>query len=62
MLASLDYTRLLWATLLGYLVFGDFPGAATWAGASIVIAAAIFMVYRESRRARASRLTADVGG
>lgn len=62
MLASLDYTRLLWATLLGYLVFGDFPGTATWAGASIVIAAAIFMVYRESRRARASRLTADVGG
>ena len=48
LLASLDYVRLLWATLLGFLVFGDFPGAATWVGAAIVIAAAIFMIYREA--------------
>lgn len=61
LLASLDYTRLLWATVLGYLVFGDFPGVATWIGASIVIAAAIFTVYRESLRARISRFNEDVG-
>jgi len=50
LLASLDYVRLLWATLFGYLVFNQFPGGATWAGAGLVIAAAIFMVYRETRR------------
>lgn len=49
MLASLDYVRLLWATLFGFLVFGDFPGLPTWLGAAIVIAAAIFTIYRESR-------------
>lgn len=53
LLASLDYVRLLWATLLGYLVFGDFPGVATWVGAAIVVAAAIFTIYRETRRRQA---------
>jgi drug/metabolite transporter (DMT)-like permease len=52
LLASLDYTRLLWATLLGYLVFGDLPGAPTWTGAAIVVAAALFTIYRETRRKR----------
>lgn len=49
LLASLDYTRLLWATLLGFLVFGHIPGAPTWIGASIVIAAAVFTIYRAAR-------------
>ncbi len=52
LLASLDYVRLLWATLFGFLVFGHFPGVPTWIGASIVIAAAIFMIYRETRSKR----------
>ena len=52
LLASLDYVRLLWATLFGFLVFGDFPGLPTWVGASIVVAAAVFTIYRETRRGR----------
>jgi drug/metabolite transporter (DMT)-like permease len=52
LLASLDYVRLLWATLFGYLVFDQFPGGSTWFGAAIVVAAAIFMIYRETRRKR----------
>jgi len=50
LLASLDYVRLLWATLFGFLVFGHLPGVPTWIGASIVVAAAIFTIYREMRR------------
>ena len=49
LLASLDYLRLLWATLLGFLVFGHLPGAPTWVGASIVVAAAVFTIYRAAR-------------
>ncbi len=49
MLASLDYIRLLWATMLGYLVFDAIPGINTWLGASIVVAAALFIIHRESR-------------
>ena len=50
LLASLDYVRLLWATLFGFLIFDQFPGGSIWFGASIVIAAAIFMIYRETQR------------
>ena len=50
LLASLDYVRLLWATLLGFLIFDQFPGGSVWLGAGIVIAAAVFMIYRETRR------------
>jgi len=53
LLASLDYLRLLWATLFGYLVFAQFPGLPTWIGAAIVVGAAIFTIYRETRRQRA---------
>jgi drug/metabolite transporter (DMT)-like permease len=53
LLASLDYVRLLWATLFGYLIFDQFPGGSIWFGAAIVIAAAIFMIYRETQRKRA---------
>ncbi len=50
LLASLDYVRLLWATLFGFLVFDQLPGLPTWFGAVIVVAAAIFTIYRETRR------------
>jgi drug/metabolite transporter (DMT)-like permease len=50
LLASLDYVRLLWATLFGFLIFNQLPGIPTWFGAAIVIAAAIFTIYRETRR------------
>jgi drug/metabolite transporter (DMT)-like permease len=59
LLASLDYVRLLWATLFGYLVFDQFPGLPTWFGASIVVAAAIFTIYRETRRQRALTVAAS---
>jgi drug/metabolite transporter (DMT)-like permease len=52
LLASLDYVRLLWATLFGYLIFNQFPGGSVWLGAVIVIVAAIFMIYRETQRKR----------
>lgn len=50
MLASLDYLRLIWATFFGFLFFNQLPGIWTWVGAAIVIASAIFMIYREAIR------------
>ena len=50
LLASLDYSRLLYATLFGYLVYDHFPGPSTWVGAAIMIAAAVFSIYREAKR------------
>lgn len=50
LLASLDYVRLLYATLFGYLLFDQLPGVYTWLGAFIIICASIFTVHREAKR------------
>ncbi|AZV79563.1 DMT family transporter [Parasedimentitalea marina] len=43
------YTGLLWALLLGWLVFGDWPDALTLLGAMIVVATGLFTLYRERK-------------
>ena len=47
----LQYTGIVWAGVLGYLVFGDVPGASTLAGAAVIIAAGAFIVLRQRRGA-----------
>jgi drug/metabolite transporter (DMT)-like permease len=47
--APFQYTSIIWAVVLGYLVFGDVPGAATLAGAAVIVAAGLFIVLRERR-------------
>lgn len=49
-LASLDYVRLLYATALGWLLFGDLPTISTWIGAGIIVLASIYTVWRENQR------------
>ncbi|HEX8555102.1 MAG TPA: DMT family transporter [Sphingomonas sp.] len=46
----MDYTSLVWAALLGWLVFDTLPSAATWIGAPIVIASGLVIVWRERVR------------
>ena len=47
--APFRYTMLIWALVLGWLVFGDWPNAFTQAGAVIVVATGVFTLYRERR-------------
>ena len=51
-MAPMPYLEMVMATILGYLVFGDFPDAWTWTGCGIVIAAGLFVALREGRRAQ----------
>ena len=44
-----DYSSLLWATLLGWLIFQQVPSQWTWIGAPIVIAAGLIILWREQR-------------
>ncbi|MEP2718659.1 DMT family transporter [Pseudophaeobacter sp.] len=46
------YTGLLWALILGWAVFGDWPDMLTLIGGSIVVAAGLFTLYRERQQAR----------
>lgn len=43
----MDYVSLLWASLLGVAIFGQSPSPWTWAGAPIVIAAGLVILWRE---------------
>ena len=45
--APFRYTALLWAILLGYLVFGNVPDMAMTIGAMVVIASGLYTLYRE---------------
>lgn len=42
------YTSLLWALVLGLLVWGDVPGTWTLAGAALVVASGLYIWHRES--------------
>jgi drug/metabolite transporter (DMT)-like permease len=43
------YTLLVWVTLLGLLVFGDFPDAWTIAGAVVIVASSLYAWWRDRR-------------
>lgn len=45
--APFEYTALVWATLLGFAVFGEFPGADVWLGVAIIIVAGLYTISRE---------------
>lgn len=49
-IAPFEYTALLWATLLGYLLWGELPDGITLLGASIVIASGLYIIFRETRK------------
>ncbi|MEP4035475.1 MULTISPECIES: DMT family transporter [unclassified Pseudophaeobacter] len=46
------YTGLLWALVLGWLVFGDWPDSLTLMGGALVVAAGVFTLYRERQQVR----------
>ncbi len=49
-----DYMRLLWAAVIGYLAFGEVPDIWSWVGGTIIFASTTYIAYREAtlRRAR----------
>ncbi len=54
MVAPFRYTSLLWAIVLGLLVFGEWPDGWTLIGAAIVVGAGLFTLWRE-RKLRQTR-------
>lgn len=48
-ITSLDYTRLIYATLLGAIMFSEWPSFETFLGTSIIIGASLYTVLREAQ-------------
>jgi drug/metabolite transporter (DMT)-like permease len=47
--APYQYTLIVWAILLGYIIFGDVPQWNTLAGAAVIVASGLFIFLREQR-------------
>ena len=45
----LDFTRLIWASALGFFVFGEVPELFTWIGGLTIFASTTYIAYREAR-------------
>ena len=48
-----DYTRLLWASVIGYVAFAEIPDAWTWIGGTVIFASTTYIAYREATQRRA---------
>jgi drug/metabolite transporter (DMT)-like permease len=59
-LAPIDYVRLVFTAIAGYIVFAEVPDAWTWIGSAIIIASALYVTYRERAvQLAAARLSAE---
>jgi len=50
-LAPFQYLEILGATLLGVVIFDEFPTLATWLGIGIIVASGLYVFHRERRLA-----------
>tara|TARA_B100000315_G_scaffold190551_1_gene180640 strand:+ start:9859 stop:10092 length:234 start_codon:yes stop_codon:yes gene_type:complete len=49
LLAPFDYTTLIWATILGFILFGDLPDTWTISGAIIITSSGLYLMMHERR-------------
>ena len=45
--APFSYSSLIWATLFGFVIFGELPDVWTWAGAVLIIGSGLYIFHRE---------------
>ncbi len=48
-LTPIDFTRLLFVAVIGYLAFGEVPDIFVWIGGAMIFSATAFIAYREHR-------------
>ena len=50
-----DFTKLIWASLFGFVIFAETPTVWTWVGGIIIFAGASYVTVRESQESREAR-------
>lgn len=60
LVAPLEYTALLWGTVLDVTLWGLLPDAITWVGAAIIVASGLYLLRRERVRGVSTQLDGDV--
>ena len=59
LVAPLDYTTMIWAFVLGYVLFGELPTIYVYVGGSIVAGSGMFVLWRERQLGLRRRLEID---
>ena len=47
LLAPFQYVEIISATILGWMIFQDFPDTPTWVGILLIVGSGLFIIYRE---------------
>jgi drug/metabolite transporter (DMT)-like permease len=45
--APFEYVYILWASLIGYLIFADVPGPRTMIGGAVIVISGCYIILRE---------------
>ena len=45
----IDFFRMIWATLIGYLAFSEVPDLFTWLGSAMIFGSATYIAFRERK-------------
>jgi drug/metabolite transporter (DMT)-like permease len=56
-----NYLSLVWATILGFAVWGDVPTPGLLVGSAIVVASGLYILWRETLRRRRPAVPAHSG-
>ena len=57
-LVPLDFFKLIWGALLGYLMFGQIPGLPIWVGGLMIFIGASWVAWEQSARQRQDKAAA----
>lgn len=60
-IAPFSYVGLLFAAIWGAVFFGEYPDAATWIGAAVIVCAGVYVWHRESREFKSQRQDPEAG-
>ncbi len=61
LIAPFQYLELLWAAIFGWVIWSEFPDPPVWAGAAILVASGLYVIWRERVRAREAAARAKAG-
>ena len=50
-----DFFKLIWATAIGFLAFGEIPDLWTWIGGTVIFASTVYIAWREAKTKRDAR-------
>ncbi len=51
-IAPFNYSSMIWAAVFGYVIWNDWPTANVWSGAVLIVAAGLYILFRELKQVR----------